>query len=134
MKQNLPFLFLRLNSWTKWLTGWLSKSSPLKYAPPGLDLQDTGPDSQERHIEGSSSEIEDEDVAFTLDLLVKTVGDGSGGGSVDDTEDVEAGDHNGVLGGGTLGVIEAGGDGNDGLGDGGSEVGLSRGVRCESLK
>lgn len=100
----------------------------------GLDLEDTLLDGQKRHVEGSSSDIEDEDVALVLDHLVETVGDGSGGGSVDDTEDVEASEHTGVLGGGTLGVVEVGGDGNDGLGEGGSEVGLSSAVRCESLK
>ena len=72
----------------------------------GLDLEDTLLDGKERNIEGSSTEIEDEDVTLASGLLVKTVGDGSGGGLVDDTEDVETGDGTGVLGCLTLGVVE----------------------------
>jgi hypothetical protein len=44
----------------------------------GLDLEDALLDGKERHIEGSSTKIEDEDVLLTLLLLVKTVGNGSG--------------------------------------------------------
>lgn len=79
---------------------------------------------QERHIEGSSSEIEDEDVALALVLLVETVGNGGHGGLVDDTEDVDTSDHTGILGSGTLGVVEVGRDGDDVLGDGGSKIGF----------
>ena len=64
----------------------------------GLDLEDTLLDGQERDIEGSSSEVEDEDVLLTGVLLVETVGDGSGGGLVDDSENVETSDQTGVLG------------------------------------
>ena len=83
-----------------------------------LDLEDTLLDGQERDIESTTTKIVDEDVALTLDLLVKTVGDGGGGGLVDDTEDVETGDETGVLGGLTLGVVEVGGDGDDSVVDG----------------
>lgn len=90
----------------------------------GLDLEDTLLNGQERDIEGTTTEIEDEDVALTLDLLVKAVGDGSSGGLVDDTQDVETGNETGVLGSLTLAVVEVGGDSDDGVVDGGSEVGL----------
>jgi hypothetical protein len=53
-------------------------------------------------IEGSSSEIEDEDVTLAHDLLVETVGDGGSGRLVDDSQDIHAGDGAGVLGGLTL--------------------------------
>ena len=72
----------------------------------GLDLEDTLLDGQEGDIEGSSAEIEDEDVALTSGLLVKTVGDGSSSGLIDDTEDVQAGEGAGVLGGLALSVVE----------------------------
>ena len=72
----------------------------------GLDLEDTLLDGQKGHIEGSSTEIEDEDVPLALGLLVETVGNGGGGRLVDDTKDGKTGDSTGVLGGLTLGVVE----------------------------
>ena len=47
----------------------------------GLDLEDTLLDGEERDIESTTTKIEDEDVALTLDLLVKTVSDGSSSGA-----------------------------------------------------
>lgn len=76
----------------------------------GLDGEDTTGDGKERNIEGTTSEVEDEDVLLLLGLRVKAVSDGSGGGLVDDTENVEASNGTGVLGGKTLGVVEVGGD------------------------
>ena len=58
----------------------------------GLDLEDTLLNGQKGHIEGSSTKIEDQDVALTLGLRDEIVGDKSGCGLVDDTEDVETGD------------------------------------------
>ena len=79
----------------------------------GLDLEDALLDGEERDIEGSSSEVEDEDVALASGLLVETVGDGGGGRLVDDSEDIEAGNGAGVLGGLSLRVVEVGRDGDD---------------------
>lgn len=62
-----------------------------------LDLEDTLLNGQERDIEGTTTEIEDENVALALDLLVQAVGDGSGGRLVDDTEDVQARDETTVI-------------------------------------
>lgn len=90
----------------------------------GLDLEDTLLNGQERDIEGTTTKIEDENVALALDLLVKTVCDGSGGGLVDDTENVEAGNETGILGSLTLGVVEVGRDGDNGVVDGAAQVGL----------
>jgi hypothetical protein len=90
----------------------------------GLDLEDTLLNGQEGDIESSSTEIEDEDVPLTGGLLVETVGDGGSSGLVDDTEDVQATDGTSVLGGLTLGVVEVSGDGDDGVGDGTTEVRL----------
>ena len=91
----------------------------------GLDLEDTLLNGEERHIEGATPEIKNEDVLLTLLLLVKTVGNGSGSGLVDDTEDVQASNETSVLGGLTLRVVEVGRDCDDGVVDGATEVRLS---------
>jgi hypothetical protein len=84
-----------------------------------LDLKDALLNSQDGHIEGTTSKIVDKDLAFLLViLLVKTVGERGGGGFVDDTEDVKTGDSSSVLGGGTLSVVEVGGNGDDSVLDG----------------
>ena len=75
-----------------------------------LDGEDTTRDVQERDIESTTTEIEDEDVLLRLRLTVKTVGDGGGGRLVDDTKDVKTGDRTGVLGRQTLRVVEVGGN------------------------
>ncbi|KAH5051894.1 hypothetical protein HBI73_235940 [Parastagonospora nodorum] len=90
----------------------------------GLDLEDALLDGQEGDIKGTTTQVEDENVTLALGLLVKTVGNGSGGGLVDDTEDVETGDETGVLGSLTLGVVEVSRDSDDGVVDGATEVGL----------
>jgi hypothetical protein len=79
-------------------------------------LEDTVINGKKGDIEGSTTEIIDNNLALAM-LLVKTVGDGSGGGLVDDTEDSETGNRTGILGSLTLSVVEVGRDGNDGVGD-----------------
>ena len=64
-------------------------------------------------IEGSSTEIENEDVALAGGLLVKTVRDSGRSGLVDDTEDVGASNRSDVLGRLTLRVVEVHGGGDD---------------------
>ena len=90
-----------------------------------LNLEDTLLDSQQRNIEGTTTQVEDEHIALTLSILVKTVGDGSSGRLVDDTENVETGNQTSVLGGLALGVTEVGGDGNNSVVDGTTQVSLS---------
>lgn len=78
-----------------------------------LDGENTSGNRQKGDIEGTSTEIEDEDVTFRLGLGgggVETVGDGGGGRLVDDTEYVETGNGTSVLGGETLRVVEVRGD------------------------
>ncbi|GMR31813.1 hypothetical protein PMAYCL1PPCAC_02008, partial [Pristionchus mayeri] len=58
-------------------------------------------------------------------LLVETVSDGGGSGLVDDSDNVEAGNGTSVLGGLSLGVVEIGGDSDDGVLHFLSEVRLS---------
>ena len=78
---------------------------------------------EEGHVEGAAAEVEDQDELVFL-ALFEAVGQGRSGGLVDDALDLEAGDLSGVLGGLTLRVVEVGGDGDDGLGDGLTQVGL----------
>ena len=80
-----------------------------------LDFEDTILNGQERNIESSSSEIEDENVAFALTLLVETVSNGGCGWLVDDALNVEAGDGTSVFGSLTLGVVEVSGNSDDGV-------------------
>ena len=55
----------------------------------GNDLEDSVGDGQEGDVEGSSSQIEDENVLFSGRLVVQAVSDGSGRRLVDDSDDVE---------------------------------------------
>jgi hypothetical protein len=87
-----------------------------------LDLENALLDSQERNIEGTTTQVEDEDVTLTLGLLVETVGDGCSGGFVNNTEDVETGNQSGILGSLTLRVVEVCRDGDDSVVDGTTEV------------
>ncbi len=81
-----------------------------------LDGEDTALDVQERDIESAATKIVDENVALLARLAsAEAVGNSSGGGLVDDTEDVEARDGTGILGGLTLVVVEVGRDSDDGL-------------------
>jgi hypothetical protein len=81
-----------------------------------LDGEDTTLDVQEGDIESTTTEVVDEDVALLVGLVgTETVGNGSSGGLVNDTEDVEAGNGTSILGGLTLVVVEVGGDGDNSL-------------------
>ena len=90
----------------------------------GLDFKDTLFNGQEGDIKSTTTKIEDENVLLSLSLLVETIGDGGGGGFIDDTEDVQAGNQTGVLGSLALRVVEVGGDGDDGIVDGRAKVGF----------
>ena len=76
----------------------------------GLDGKDTSLDGKKRDIEGTTTEIENENGLLLLGLGVETVGDGSGSGLVDDTQNLETGDGTSVLGSETLRVVEVSGD------------------------
>ena len=93
-------------------------------ASSGQDFEDTVVNGEEGNIKSSTTEIVDDDLGL-LPPLVKAVGDGGGGGLVDNTEDLETGNGTGILGGLTLSVVEVGGDGDDGVGDLLAEVSLS---------
>ena len=82
----------------------------------GQNLDDAVVDLQNGHIEGAAAQVVDHDLLGLL--LIHAVGQGRGGGLVDDALDIQARDLAGVLGGLALGVGEVGGDGDDRLGDG----------------
>ena len=88
----------------------------------GLDLEDTLLDLQTGDIESTTTQIVDGDNAVSL--LLHTVGKGSSGGLVNDTEDVQTSDLTSILGGLTLRVVEVGRDSNDSVLNGLAEVGL----------
>ena len=106
-------------------------AAELGVAVGALDLEDAVADLEHRHVEGAAAEVEHED-RLVVGALVEAVGERGGGGLVDDAEHLEAGDLARLLGGGALGVVEVGRDGDDGLGDGVAEVGL--GVALELLQ
>ena len=90
-----------------------------------LDLEDTLLNGQEGNIEGTTTQIENENVTLAISLLVKTIGNSSSSRLVDDTEHVETGNQTSILGGLTLGVVEVSRDGNDSVVDGTTQVRLS---------
>ncbi len=87
-----------------------------------LHLEDAVADLQDRDVEGAAAQVIDSDL-LTI-VLLKAIGQSSGSRLVDDAQDFQAGDLAGVLGRLTLGVVEVGRNGDDGLGHGLAEVGL----------
>ena len=91
-------------------------------AAGGDDFEDAVVELEDGDVEGAAAEVVDGDDAVLL--FVEAVGEGGGGGLVDEAQDVEAGDAAGVFRGLALRVVEVGGDGDDGLGDFGAEEAL----------
>ena len=76
-------------------------------------FEDAVADVEDRDVERAAAEVEDGDLLVLL--LVEAVGERGGGRLVEDAQDLEPGDLAGVLGRLALGVVEVGGDGDDGL-------------------
>jgi hypothetical protein len=98
-------------------------TTELGVAVGALHLEDAVGDLEHGHVERAAAEVEHED-GLLLAFLVEAVGEGGRGGLVDDAQDLEAGDLARLLGGGALRVVEVGGDGDHGLGDGVTQVRL----------
>ena len=81
-------------------------------------------DLEEGDIERAATEVEHEDALVVL-ALFEAVRESGRGGLVDDAQDVEARDLAGVLRGLAFRVVEVGGNGDDRVGHGLAEVGLS---------
>ena len=80
-----------------------------------LDLDHALADLERGDVERAAAEVVNGDRLVLL--LVQAVGQRGRGGLVHDALDVESGDLAGVLGRLALGVVEVGGNGDDGLGD-----------------
>jgi len=91
----------------------------------GFDFKDTVFDSEEGHIKSTTTEIENEHIAFTLSLLVETVGNSSSGGLINDTLNVETSDLTSIFGSLTLRVVEISGNSDNSVLDGSVEVSFS---------
>src|SRR6202166_217479 len=76
---------------------------------------DGGDKFEDGDVEAAAAKIVNGYVAALL--FVQAVGEGRGGGLIDETQHFEAGDAAGVFAGLTLGVVEVGGSGDDGAAD-----------------
>mmetsp|Transcript_5903 Transcript_5903/g.6387 ORF Transcript_5903/g.6387 Transcript_5903/m.6387 type:complete len:188 (-) Transcript_5903:142-705(-) len=83
----------------------------------GLNLENAAVDRQQRDIERTTAQIEDQHVLLALCLLVHSVGNCSSGGLVDNTHDVKTCNAASVLRCLTLGIVEVRRNGDDCLGD-----------------
>ena len=83
-------------------------------------FEDTVADFEYGDIEGAAAQVKDENALVIL--LVQAVGQGRGGGLVDNAQNLKASDLAGVLGGLTLGIVEIGRHGDHRLGDRFTEV------------
>ena len=121
--RSTPSVFL--NSVTSQsMTRW-SQSSPPRWVLPEVDLTSNTPSPISRT---DTSKVppprSNTRIGLVVALLVEPVGERGRGRLVDDAQHLEAGDLARLLGGGALGVVEVGRDGDDGLVDGVAEVGL----------
>ncbi len=81
-----------------------------------------GNELEDGDVKGAATEIVDGDLAALL--FVEAVGERRGSGLVDEAKNFEPGDFAGVLGGLALGIVEIGGDGDDGAIDSFAEMGF----------
>uniref|UniRef100_A0AAZ3SJW2 Uncharacterized protein n=1 Tax=Oncorhynchus tshawytscha TaxID=74940 RepID=A0AAZ3SJW2_ONCTS len=108
----MSFLFFLLNSSAKWLTRWLSKSSPPRCVSPAVAFTSNIPSSMVKMetSKGASAEIKDENIALLSLAFVQAVSDSRRRGLIDDPQDVQSRDHPSVFSSLPLGVVEVGWD------------------------
>ena len=81
----------------------------------GFDFEDTIFNGQERDIESSSSQIEDENVLLSFSFLIESISNGSSSGLIDDSQYVESRNATSIFGGLSLGVIKVGRDSDNSI-------------------
>ena len=81
----------------------------------GLDFKDAFTHFENRHVERTATEVEDQH--GLTGFFVQAVGQRRGGGLIDDAQHIQTRDLPGVPRGGALGVIEIGRYRDDGIGD-----------------
>jgi hypothetical protein len=111
-------------------------SSEVSITTGGLDSEHTTLHGEHRHIEGTTTKIEDHDIGLIVGRTisigrVESVGKGGSSGLVDDTNNVKSGNTASILGSLSLLIIEMGRDSDDGLGAVASEEGISRSLHLE---
>nr|AAC04953.1 Yal004wp [Saccharomyces cerevisiae] len=87
----------------------------------GLNFKDTVFNEQQRDIESTTTQVENQDVFF-LTLLVQTVSNGSGGRFVNNTQDIQTSNGTSILGSLSLRIVEVSWDSDDSVIDLGSQV------------
>src|SRR5216684_2522710 len=96
----------------------------MRVAIGGKNLKDIavgrGNELEDGNVKGATAQIVDGD--FAALFFVEAVGESRSGGLVDEAENFEAGDFAGVLGGLALGIVEIGGNGDDGAIDSFAEM------------
>mmetsp|Transcript_25691 Transcript_25691/g.53514 ORF Transcript_25691/g.53514 Transcript_25691/m.53514 type:complete len:145 (-) Transcript_25691:437-871(-) len=80
----------------------------------GQHFEDTVVNGQKSDIESTTTQIEDKNVGFSSSL-VHTVSNGSSSRLVNNTFDLQTSNGSGILCGLTLGIVEVGRDGDDGV-------------------
>ena len=93
----LPLKFLAEGSEETVVEVLIAQVSVTSVTGGGFDLEDAFFDGQNRDVEGSSVEIEDENVVLAHRLLVETVGDSGSRGLVDNVQNAEASDRSSVV-------------------------------------
>ena len=97
-------------------------SAEERVAGGGEDLEDVPAEIEERHVERAATEVVHRD-ALTAPLA-EAVGEGRGGGLVEDAQHLETGDPPSDLRGGSLQIVEVGRHRDDALADGLPEPGF----------
>ncbi|ONH75028.1 NAD-specific glutamate dehydrogenase [Saccharomyces cerevisiae] len=86
----------------------------------GLNFKDTVFNGQQRDIESTTTQVENQDVFF-LTLLVQTVSNGSGGRFVNNTQDIQTSNGTSILGSLSLRIVEVSWDSDDSVIDLGTQ-------------